>query len=88
MRSPMLRSGLADRDIADSIRCLLTVVRAGNVSEAHRSGLGRTVRAMRETSGRSAGMRRGLAIGVIVLAFITRLLDAVNAVIAPVTSVG
>jgi hypothetical protein len=40
---------------------------------------------MSETSGRSTGKRRRLAVGILILAFIAQLLDAVNAVITLVT---
>jgi hypothetical protein len=41
---------------------------------------------MRETSKRSAQIRRRLTIGILVLAFVAQLLDAVNGLVALMTS--
>jgi hypothetical protein len=58
------------------------------VADADPSRVGRTVPGMKETDERWAGTRRRLMAGVVALAVVTQVLEAVNAVVTFVTNLG
>ncbi|GIE34964.1 hypothetical protein Ait01nite_080090 [Actinoplanes italicus] len=97
IRSPMVRSGLADRDIAFSLRCQHTLFHrrgpafhscTGTSPTRIRPGRAALFPGMRETDGRWVRTRRRLAACVVVLAIITQALEAVNVMVTFVTNLG